>query len=552
MSSIKGIRNGLSAFLNRYLSPHLYLWMLFLIFLIAECVVNPVAEFPLNDDWAYTKAVRLLQFENTFTIGDWPAMTLFTHIIWGFIFTKTLGFSFFILRLSTLVSAFIGIVVLNKLVIRVSGNKMLGFLASLILLFNPIYFNLSNTFMTDVNFNTLLLLDCLLIFIFFENKKPKMLFWIFLVSSLLVLIRQFGLIVPISFVIACFFLKENKYLFSGLAILICVLVVLILQLYEGHLEKILPEQAAYKFAGQMNLFSTGFWEKFFTLLGLRSRIVLLQVMVFITPFSLLFLPSQLLGSKRMNMLIISVVVFVGVFVIFRYEKFFLGNVFLNMTLGPELFYQNTQTGIQHNHSAVFQNSVEVIKFLFPSLFILGFILFLNKRKRKSAIGSQTKPFVVFMFFLTLTYLGELFIFDSLFDRYVLPLVSIGLILTSYYAKESIPRPKWILFTIPLLFYVSVFGTKDYFTLNTKRWEAYHFLRQEQHITAGNVNGGFELNCWDDGKTVWWRDYTSLEAYDYIIQFDQPKQFKPLKEYQFRRYFPYKMDKINIFVRDSLH
>lgn len=551
MSSIKRIQNALTAILNRYFRPHLHAWTLFFIFAFAECIVNPIAEFPLNDDWAYTKSVWLLQFENMFTIGDWPAMTLFSHIIWGFVFTKLFGFSFFVLRFSTLISALTGVLVLNKLVTKISGNKSLGFSAALVLMLNPIYFNLSNTYMTDVNFNTLLLLDCLLIYTFFENRKPKMLIWIFLVSSLLMLIRQFGLIVPMAFVMACFFLQEKKYFFSGAAIFICILVVLLLKLYEGNLENILPEKAAYKFTGEMDLTGSDFWEKFVNLLGLRSRIVLLQAMVFITPFSILFLPSQIFGTKRLNLLIMSALIGGGVFVIFRYEKFFLGNVFLNMSLGPELFYQNSQSGLQHNYSPVFQNCIEGIKVLFPSLFILGFILFLRKRKHNPVIGSHRNPFVVFVFCLTLMYLGELFIFDSLFDRYILPLVSMGLILISFYAKGFIPRPKWMLVTTPLLFYVSVFGTKDYFAFNTKRWEAYRFLRNEKQVSMAEMNGGFEINCWDDGKITWWQDYTTLNGYNYLIQYDQPAHFKLLKEYQFQRYFPYKIDKINIFVRDSL-
>ena len=42
----------------------------------------------------------------------------------------------------------------------------------------------------------------------------------------------------------------------------------------------------------------------------------------------------------------------------------------------------------------------------------------------------------------------------------------------------------------------------------------------------------------------------LEGYDYLIQFKSEDGFKLYKEYEFQRYFPYRKDKINIFVRTS--
>jgi len=57
----------------------------------------------------------------------------------GLFVHQAFGFSFFVLRLSTLVSSLIGLLVLYKLVSEISKNKLLAFAASLVLLFNPVY-----------------------------------------------------------------------------------------------------------------------------------------------------------------------------------------------------------------------------------------------------------------------------------------------------------------------------------------------------------------------------------------------------------------------------
>ncbi len=98
---------------------HKYVLLLVAVFILSEIIVNPLGNFPLNDDWSYFKSVNILQNEGKYNIVDWGAMTLFTHLIWGFLFTKIFGFSFVVLRFSTIVSSLIGILVLNKLVVSI-------------------------------------------------------------------------------------------------------------------------------------------------------------------------------------------------------------------------------------------------------------------------------------------------------------------------------------------------------------------------------------------------------------------------------------------------
>ena len=193
--------------MKSFLLRYRYSLLLILIFVICEIIVSPYGNFPLNDDWSYAKSVLIFNKDGKIDIGDWPAMTLMTHILWGALFTKILGFSFSVLRLSTLISSIIGILVLNKLVVRISKSDLIGFVASLTLLFNPFYFSLTNTYMTDVNFNTLVVVCCYFAYDFFQTKNFLSFILVFIFSLLLVLLRQFGIILPVCFLFSCLFFK---------------------------------------------------------------------------------------------------------------------------------------------------------------------------------------------------------------------------------------------------------------------------------------------------------------------------------------------------------
>lgn len=537
--------------LKNFIRQNLQFGILFVVFLLAETVVCPLGNFPLNDDWSYAKSVLILQFDDKLTIGDWPAMTLFTHIIWGFLFTKTMGFSFLALRISTMISSLIGLLILYTLVKKITGDKITGLMASMILLLNPIYFNLSNTYMTDINFITLLILDCYLIYNFFNSGKLSLFFWIFLISALLVLLRQFGIIVPLSFTLACLMNKERRILDTSLAILVTILVFGALKYYEAYLERFLPGYATYKFSGKVDVFDNTFQELFLRNFKERYKTVLLQLVVFLSPFTLLFLPARIRGPKPWLLIVSTIAAATLTYWIFRQEPFPFKNVFANMSVGPETFYQNTQTYIQHSYSESFAGIMDWVKLLLSALFFLGLILLFHRKSGEGILILKSNSFYIFLIGIVLFYVAELFITESFFDRYVLPILPVAIILVALHNKQHQPDVKWTLLLLPFFFYVSVFGTKDYFALNTKKWEAYQFLRLEKNIPPAEINAGFEINCWDQGQISWWNDYLKLEGYNYLIQFKSEPGFSLLKSYEFQRYFPYKTDKINIFARDSI-
>src|ERR1051325_268176 len=128
---------------------------------VAVFIVNPIGDFPLNDDWSYGMTVkRLVQGEGYHPSG-WTFMTLITQALWGWLFCLPYGFSFTALRFSTLALSLIGTLAMYCLVRQLERPRMLAVICALTVAFNPIYFALSNSFMTDVPFTTLAILTAL-------------------------------------------------------------------------------------------------------------------------------------------------------------------------------------------------------------------------------------------------------------------------------------------------------------------------------------------------------------------------------------------------------
>lgn len=164
------------------------------------CLINPIGNYPINDDWAYAQIVKRLLESGVYDLGFWPGMTLFTHVMWGSLFCKIFGFSFTILRLSTLVMAMVGSWVFFQLVRELLGEDIWSRRIALgTLVFNPFFLLLSFSYMTDVPFLTLVLLALL----FFKKafEQDRYLHWALALACCVaaILTRQLALLLPLTF-----------------------------------------------------------------------------------------------------------------------------------------------------------------------------------------------------------------------------------------------------------------------------------------------------------------------------------------------------------------
>ena len=113
--------------------------------------VNPLGEFPSVDDWSYVSAVRALVNDGQIKFSDWTATNLISQVFWGALFALPFGASYTVLRISTLVAAFLAAAALYMIIRQMERPIYVALLAALSLLFNPVFLG-SPFLMSDVPF----------------------------------------------------------------------------------------------------------------------------------------------------------------------------------------------------------------------------------------------------------------------------------------------------------------------------------------------------------------------------------------------------------------
>lgn len=535
--------------LKSILNQYRYLILLIGIFIGCEVVVDPYGDFPLNDDWSYALAIKHFYATGEINPGKFPAMSLCTQILWGYMFTKVFGFTFMALRLSTIVSAIIGLVFIYKLTFQIGRHAKVSALACLVLLFNPIFFNLTNTFMTDVHFNTILIVCIYYMYNYFNNPRLAYYLLFTFFSVALVLLRQYGIILPACFFIASFFGSNMKKKQILLGVVPFVFTLVTLKIYENYLSGILPRHAAYMFSGNTDLLSSSFWFKFIENLNVRGKETVMILLEFSMPFILVFLPSLMQNLGRRLVLIVFLTDLLVFYILYKAPGEGLGGIFYNMIVGPETFYESF-TGARHNVSDSFGFILTGLKIISGFISLFGISMCILRINTKEKLKRYLRPDLVCLILLIISYIFMIINTISYFDRYLIPLFALIIILFAYLTVGKLNLIPLALIPLAFWAYVSVLGTKDYLELNRKRWEAYQNLRQQQGAHRDEINGGFEVNCWYEGEGVGWKDIMDLSKFRYLIQFNNEAGFKKLQSYPFQRYLPYKTDTIFVFEKSA--
>jgi hypothetical protein len=104
------------------------------------------------DDWTYAWSVEHFLHTGELRMIEWSAHYPLAQILWGVLFSRLLGFSFVVLRCSTLVLAWAGLLAFYGTLREVGIRPLLAGLGTLMLWCNPVFFVLSHSFMPDVPF----------------------------------------------------------------------------------------------------------------------------------------------------------------------------------------------------------------------------------------------------------------------------------------------------------------------------------------------------------------------------------------------------------------
>jgi len=533
------------------------LLLLAAVWILSVILVNPRGDFPLGDDWSYSLAVRRLLNEGGFFPTGWTQMTLITQVLWGALFCKIWGFSHFVLRASTLLLGGVGVFCAYFLLRLVKASRFASVLAALVLAANPMYFLLSNTFMTDVPFTVLFTLTALLFIqaLRVESRTPLVLATALLLPT--ILLRQLGLVLPMAFVPA--YLKKRgvslpSVVWAGLPLVAGVGSLTGFQAYLRATSRIpkLYEACNQKFIEAIS----GDPVHLFRLVGGTTFVIVLYVGLFLLPFLVMVLPAWWKAVTRKTA-VFGVALF-GVFVLVAaYRTLWAGHLMplsynTLWTGGVGRFTLYDTCHVQAHHEPAFPHGVWAavtgISILGGGLFVVYalFALMGVFARYRNARLDAPEAIVLFLFLVFPMYcLPGVAI--GFYDRFLIPLIPLICVAVSVPVLAHMPSGRLSGLNVSALVMIflglafSVASAHDWLAGNRTRWRALHALMDHDHIPPAEIDGGLEFNGWylydpnytpSPRKSWWW-----VHKDTYALTLGTLDGFEVVREYPYRRWVP---------------
>ncbi|MEZ5041437.1 MAG: glycosyltransferase family 39 protein [Saprospiraceae bacterium] len=524
--------------------PLILLWLLLIL------CVNPIGDFPLNDDWQYAYPVKQWLQTGHFEMQGQFAPNILLQVLWGYLSCIPFGhFSFSYLRLGVLLLGGCTLWVFHRELSAQAIDKKGCFVLSLAFMFSPLFFNLSFSFMTDVPFLFLCLLSIRLFFAYAETGRSVALFGASLVAIGAYAIRQPGILLLPGF--AIYLLVQPRKLTSRISWMV-LLIIMAIGAYIGMEKGIkpalgitahyLPVSSLYfssLIQAPIGVLST--WAARFLKTFIYLGVFALPVLPFLWPSmqkSGLFKAKSVLLVFSLNMLVL--------LVLWKVQKTFPfgGNIWFNWGLGPELLMDVYTLGLE--------NTPRWPSFCLYLLQYLGqlsgtFISLLVFREW-SGLAPLQKPLFRWLILINVLYLAVISIF-SFFDRYILlSMVSFFYLLAPWVKVPDLRQNLGSLVPLLLFGLFSVFATKDYLNWNRARKEAYQWL-QDAGVGIQEMDAGYEYNAWynyhknpvqSEGRSFWW-----VTDDTYLITFGPVDGYETLQRFPYYRWLWLRKDALLI-------
>jgi len=524
-------------------------WVILFLWIIALVIINPIGDFPLNDDWIYGWSVREWLKTGKFQMGDLPLMSLFSHVVWGTFWTKLFGFSFTALRFSIILLSVISIWIFSRLLKALNYSWEQRLLALAIIVFNPMYFHLSVSFMTDISFLSFCIISTYGFWRYFSSENWY--WWAFAIffSILAILVRQLGVLIPMAFGGAIFFRKRSIKTFLTAAAGV-LLTYGSLKIYMFCLENTTGLSSEFKSIDSVygQLRPSVFWARTKDMLGFYFIYLggyLLPIWIFTT--------KRLTDRMYLGLFFLGLPI-LGFFTWSCWDRLPLWNTVYDLGIGPMNLtdfirgYSNTNL-LSHSQGLLIKLAGYLGAILLLWNGVQGIKRIWINRKMKSSLYFFKLGVLFFLF----SYITYLIIDRHNFDRYMLPLIPFTLLL--------LPRSeggKWwpsLIILIPI-FLFTIGGTHDYFAWNKARWNALNDLTAEG-VSPNEIDGGYEFNGWYQTHDVnpnnrfsksWW----FVDDDQYAIAFTTYKNYEVIKAYPFKSYLSFGVDTVYTLNRPGLN
>ena len=551
---------------NKFLGPAVLvgLWVLMVL------LVRPAGEFPLMDDWSYSRAVRFLVEEGRLTFTEWESLApAVSHVLLGALFCVPFGFSFLALRIFTLTVGLVGVFATYALLKQTKSGDVLAFFGAAALAVNPVYFALSNTFMTDVPFYALGVLSLLFFVRGIDRGKTGDIIVGSVLALAATLTRQTGLTLCMAFAVgyvARYGLTRKRFL---AALLPLVFTLGGYVAYETNVGGAVGLRALSLYGGgglPESLFRPDWWGVASFLF--RTGVAVSYLGLFLLPLLVVLLWGRLasMGSRRRRRTVLLLVGAFGLLSVVWLVKdelmpfrratlsvFGAGPVTLrdvailklsNLVPLPRAFWVAVTMVTAAGAVLLVQNICAAMRRLF------------SRRERRSA--HPVPGWVVAMALALCVVYYVPFGLIGFLDRYLIlliPLLMMGLSSLNR-ADVGLGRSAWCIAVSILVVFAlfSVGATHDYFAWNRARWRALGYLTEEEHIPPSRIDGGLEFNAWHlydpkyrvrSGKSFYW-----VHGDDYVVSFGPIPGYDVWKVYGYRKWLPPGRGRITLLRKTS--
>lgn len=513
--------------------------------------------FPLNDDWAFARSVKVLMDTGSFQLTGWMSMPVITQVYWGYLFTSVFGFSFEVLRYSTLVLSIAGLVFTYLIILDSVREEKETIFAFLVIAFNPLYYSLSATFMTDVPFYAFFAGAVYFFIKYFRTEDYTFFITAVIFTIASAFIRQLGAVLLLAFAIVYSF-KKNEHLVKKIIpyvlFLALVAAIVLMQDYIASpvISPFLRNKRINIFLRFFDAFSIG---KLFEVIK-AGYFGLIYIGLFLFPLLIFYIKNVykripfyllLLGSVGMLAALIKI------------DKILplRPNMITQFGTGPTLLKDVDVFG--HRIIPFIPWSIWLLLTFIgiTGSVILLFLLFRYIRVWRNKVHQlATDDKLPVLFILSVLVLSYIPIcITEFYDRYLI----IYLPLTAYLImKTGIVKPSRYMYSAAyvltgIIIIYSVVSTHDYFAWSKARWEAVDHLLYEERVSPSMIEGGFEFNGWYHyraefsgipGISNWW------SAGDkYFISFGDVNGYRKLKSFPYYSWLFLRQGNIYILMKE---
>jgi hypothetical protein len=492
-------------------------------------------DFPLSDDWSYAYSSQVLCTDGSLRFLPWTGASLVFQTWYGAVLCRLAGFSFEILRASTLVLATLGAVGFDRLLATAGVTGAVRVLALACFALCPLYVNLAFTFMTDVPFTVAAVwagyayvhgFAC-------DRRRPLVLGGI--ASAVALLIRQHGVFVAAAAALTALSHRDRPWrdrLADAAAAAAFPAIVAIgyhVWLLQWHGA---PEAVATKLSEAATPTVTGVVNAAFR--GVATLAFLLA------PVALAVRRDV---AARRPRLALALSVLLGILAGALWLRldaamFYLTNVMYDLGLGASSLRDTQFLGLRPPVALGTPLRAVLTPIAVLAAAVLAAACFGGPRLRRDQVAR----------FLTIAaavlFLGSLLHTRYYFDRYLLVIVPFALAATCVSATARVGRSS-VVASLLLAFY-AIAGTHDYLAWNRARYAGLAELT-EAGVSPREIDGGMEFNAWKLAATLGtWP--TNAEArvgqpptrksWWWVVDDRYVASFRPLPDYTVRRALPY--------------